>query len=381
MRSVPKSFCAAVAIALSFFMVNAAALHGGDKSAEPASAPHKGGAKKPTAHAGHDTSKSLHPLNPIRLSDTPDPGVVRYNGHWYIYHTSSGFRTAEGRYPIISSPDLTHWKVAGYIFPTEKLPAWSSESRSWWAPEVHKVGDKFIAYYTARQNGSERFAIGAAVANSPAGPFVDVGAPIMRSEGVGLIDVTWFKDPNTGRQYLIWKEDRNDFNPPQPTPIIMQEMASDGIHFIGEPREILRNDQAWEGVLVEAPSLIYHNGWYYLFYSGNAFSDDAYAVGVARSRNIWGPYTKNPRPILTDNKDFSGPGHQFLIQDENGVWHMFYHARLKELDRSYRYLMHDIMTFEKDGWPKVNNGHPGPVRPDAVEVIQNARAKARAARK
>jgi arabinan endo-1,5-alpha-L-arabinosidase len=318
----------------------------------------------------------LRPLNPIRLSDTPDPGVVRANGKWYVYHTSSGRRGWPGRYPIVESANLTDWKQVGYIFLEDQLPPWCNESISWWAPEVHKVGNKYIAYYTARQNGSNRFAIGAAIADHPAGPFKDVGAPIVHTEGVGLIDVTWFKDPTNGKQYLIWKEDRNDFNPPEPTPIIMQEMAEDGLKVVGQPKEILRNDLTWEGVLVEAPTLIHHGGWYYLFYSANAFSDDAYAVGVSRSRDIWGPYTKNPERIIRHNEDFSGPGHQFIIQDEKGVWHMFYHARLKKLERSYRYLMHDIMTFGEDGWPKVNDGFPGPVRPDALERIAELRREA-----
>lgn len=331
-------------------------------------------AARATSASVANTTRAL--LNPIRLSDTADPGVVYENGTWYFYHTSSGSRAAQGRYPIVASKDLKNFETLGHILAHDNLPAWCTESRSWWAPEVHKVGNKFIAYFTTRENGTNKFAIGAAIANAPAGPFEPLDQPIKKVNTVGLIDVSWFADPNTGKQYLIWKEDRNDFNPPQPTPLIMQEMAPDGIHLVGEAREILRNDQQWEGVLVEAPSLVFHNGWYYLFYSGNMFSTDDYAVGVARSRDIWGPYTKNPRPILTHDEHFSGPGHQFVIQDEQGGYHLFYHARLKKLDRSHRYLMHDMIRFGTDGWPHINNGHPGPVNPDAVEAIKEAREAA-----
>ena len=40
----------------------------------------------------------------------------------------------------------------------------------------------------------------------------------------------------------------------------------------------------------EASSMIYRKGYYFLFYSGNNYGTDKYAVGVARSRtlyNVW----------------------------------------------------------------------------------------------
>lgn len=309
--------------------------------------------------------------NPIRLVDTPDPGVVRHDGKWYVYYT---FANRNGKYGIVESTDLKTWTPAGTIFTPETLPAWASKSSNWWAPEVHKIGNQFVAYYTARADADNRFAIGAAVADSPTGPFRDKGAPIKATHGVGLIDVTMFLDPVSQKRFLIWKEDRNDFKPPEPTPLLMQEMTSDGLALRGEPREILRNDQEWEGDLIEAPSLLHRDGWYYLLYSANGFAGDAYAVGVARSRDIWGPYEKKTRPILSHDKDFSGPGHQYVIQDEKGTWHLFYHARLKESGHRSRFLMHDVMTFDDDGWPRINDGRPGPVRPGALEELRQKTA-------
>jgi len=333
---------------------------------------------EPTHQPRTTASAALHPLNPIRLADTADPGVVRADGRWYIYYTSSGGRY-QGRYPIITSDNLTSWTAIGYIFPPGQKPAWASKSQHWWAPEVHRVGQKYIAYFTTREDSTNRFVIGAALADKPTGPFRDVGKPIIRTEGVGIIDVTLFSDPVSGKNFLIWKEDRNDFVPQEPTPIMMQEMTADGLHPVGKSREIMRNDLRWEGVLVEGPSLVYNDGWYYIFYSGNEFATDLYAVGVARSRNVWGPYEKHGSPILTQDKNFSGPGHQFVIKDEHGHWHIFYHGRLKALQNSYRYLLHDIIVFGEDGWPTINDGHPGPVNPDAVEIIRHARAKGRPA--
>lgn len=315
------------------------------------------------------------PPNPILYFNSPDPGVLRHNGTWYVTYTYPGGRATRSpnRFPIYSSTNLHQWKPAGWVFTPKEIPAWAQKSQNWWAPELHKIGNRFVAYYSTREDSTGRFVIGAAVADQPAGPYKDIGQPIVRTEGVGLIDVTWFQDPQTQRSYLIWKEDRNDFDPPQPTPIIMQETTPDGLALIGQPREILRNDQHWEGPLVEAPSLIRHHGWYYLLYSGNGYNSDYYAVAAARSRNIWGPYEKNPRPLLKGDKHFRGPGHQFVIQHENGTWYMFYHSWLHNLEQGQRYLMVDIMEFDNDGWPTINNGHPGRYNPEAPKHIHQYR--------
>jgi len=311
------------------------------------------------ACADNSTSAPRSLGNPIRPYDSADPGIVLHDGKWYLYHTGRAYADG-GRYPIAMSPDLTTWTVVGSIFNRKTIPDWCSKSLSWWAPEVHKVNNKYIAYYTARQNDSNRFAVGAAVGDKPEGPFIDIGKPLKANEKVGLIDVTYFEDPNTRKKYLLWKEDQNDFNPPRPTPIVMQELSSDGVKVIGTERELIRNDQPWEGVLVEAPTVVFRNGWYYLFYSGNIFVDDGYSVGVARSRNVWGPYEKDPKPILVHDEHFSGPAHQFVMQDEQGNWRMFYHARVKSIDSRRRFLMNDYLTWTPDGWPRVNDGHPGP---------------------
>lgn len=309
-------------------------------------------------------------LNPIRPIESADPAIIREDNKWYVYHTGS---YAGGHYPIgIVSDDLTSWSQIGHIFPAGNEPGWTSHS--WWAPEVHRVNGKYIAYYTVRQKENNRFAIGAAIADSPAGPFKDVGKPIVRNEEVGLIDVNYFQDPNTGRKYLLWKEDQNDFDPPRPTPILIQQLEDDGLTVIGESIEILRNDRPWEGVLVEAPQLIYRDGWYYLFYSGNIYAIDEYAVGIARSRDIWGPYEKYPDPILVHDEHFSGPGHQFVIQDEDGKWHMFYHARVKASEGdNRRYLMHDFINWGKNGWPTINDKHPSPLDHDMLDEIKERR--------
>jgi beta-xylosidase len=54
------------------------------------------------------------------------------------------------------------------------------------------------------------------------------------------------------------------------------------------------------GVIVAGPWMLFRNGTYYLFYSGGEGTwDPTYAVGVARSPNVNGPFVKACGPILT----------------------------------------------------------------------------------
>ncbi len=61
---------------------------------------------------------------------------------------------------------------------------------------------------------------------------------------------------------------------------------------------------------------------------------DLYAVGVAQSTSLLGPYTKHPTPILhspsTDKNPFFGPGHCSVVRapppHNEDEWYMVYHA-------------------------------------------------------
>lgn len=296
--------------------------------------------------------------NPVYRSSAADPGVYKANGKWYVCHTSSC--KEDGVIPIMSSEDLTSWTLEGYGFKTGHYPKWAQKNCNWWAPEIHKVGDKYVLYFCAREDRNGKFALGIAVSDNPAGPFVDTGQPVLVNDRVGLIDVSYFEDPKSKAKYLLWKEDRNDLNPQEPTPLLMQKLSDDGLSLTsGTATQILVNDLPWEGVLVEAPSIIYENGYYYLFYSANGFADDAYAVGVARSKNLTGPYIKKSEPILRHNKIWSGPGHQFVIKNETGEWSLFYHARDKRKNSRSRFLMHDIIKWDEEKWPVIGkNAQP-----------------------
>jgi hypothetical protein len=77
-------------------------------------------------------------------------------------------------------------------------------------------------------------------------------------------------------------DDGNDLRPRERTPVYVQPLAADGLSLTGRRVEVLVNDREWEGDLVEGPWVERRGRYYYLFYSGNAFWNASYAVGVAR---------------------------------------------------------------------------------------------------
>lgn len=286
--------------------------------------------------------------NPVIPFDCPDPGVIRVGDDYHMVCTGGN---GGGLYVIRSSKNLINWKDSGHIFPSGKGPGWADGS--YWAPEIHPVDGGFVAYFSAHEKG-KTLAVGAATSKGVLGPFTDVGGPIVRA-GVGAIDVNQFADAGGGR-YLTWKDDGNSQG--KPTPIHGQKLAADGHTRTGNAVALITNDRAWEGNLVEAPWVVRHDGKYYLFYSANAYYNGTYAVGVARSDNPLGPYTKKGPPILTSNSRWVGPGHCSVLDTPEGKTMMVYHAwRAGAVNTpgSGRVVLVDEVVW-RDGWPEVPSG-------------------------
>lgn len=286
--------------------------------------------------------------NPVVAQDAPDPGVMRVGDTYYMVATSGN---SPAGFPIRTSKDLSHWTDAGAVFPEGSHPAWAVSD--YWAPEIHKVGSRYVCYYTAR-DASGRLCIGAATAASPLGPFKDLGRPFIRDPRVGMIDATFFEDTD-GALYLSWKSDGNDVG--ERCNIYVQRLSPDGLALEGARTAVLTNDRRWEGHVVEGPALVKKDGYYYLFYSGNSYADGSYATGVARSTSPTGPFEKAPEPILHTGGAFAGPGHNSIVTDPEGNTYIVFHAYAADDVGGPRQTLADRVRWV-NGWPAVNDGTP-----------------------
>lgn len=289
--------------------------------------------------------------NPVVPTNCPDPGVIAVDGMFYAVCTG-------GKMRIRRSHDLVFWEdTDAFLLPDGKA-AWSANGGRNWAPEIHKVGDKYVAYFTA-VNGANVLSIGAASADDILGPYVDRGGPLVE-RAIGVIDATYFRDDD-GKHYLFYKIDGNSQG--QRTPTYARELAPDGLSFAPGSQEVqvLTNDPGtWEGGVTEAAWIVKRDGYYYLFYSGNVY-DHRYRTGVARATSILGPYEKHGAPILGNNERWVGPGHGSVLEVA-GTHYFVYHAWDAAADGTNapggRKILVDRIEWGADGWPRIHDGTP-----------------------
>jgi beta-xylosidase len=285
--------------------------------------------------------------NPVIAGDHPDPSIIRVGNDFWATATSSEWGP---QFPLLHSTDLVNWDNVGSVFPHR--PDWAVGN--FWAPEIAEYKGRFFIYYVGRKKNGP-LAVAVATADNPAGPYTDHG-PLVAQED-GSIDPVPATDEH-GRRFLIWKEDGNSRH--QSTPLWAQPLDDDGTKLVGEPKELLRNDAKWEGALVEGPFLLQHGSWFYLFYSGNGCCGPGcdYALGVARSRALLGPWEKNPaNPILAGNQYWKCPGHGSIVTDQQGRCWLLYHAySVTSTVFTGREAMLDEVQFGTDDWPVINHG-------------------------
>jgi xylan 1,4-beta-xylosidase len=306
-----------------------------------------------STHAADAQRRRATYANPVEAGDFPDPSVIRVGRDYWASATTSEWAP---EFPILHSRDLVNWEVVGAVF--QRRPDWAVGS--FWAPEISQDRGRFFVYYVARKKGGP---LCAAVASAPRpqGPYRDHG-PLVCQE-VGSIDPFPVTDEQ-GRRYLLWKEDGNSVS--KPTPIWAQRLSADGTRLVGERKELFHNDQPWEkhptlpyGDLVEGPTVVRRNGWFYLFYSGNfcCGRECDYKVGVARSRKLLGPWEKYPKPLMETNGDWRCPGHGTVVEDERGrTWFLYHAYRRNDFVYVGRQALLDEVVWGRDGWPSINEG-------------------------
>ncbi|WP_262383945.1 family 43 glycosylhydrolase [Hymenobacter lutimineralis] len=308
--------------------------------------------------------------NPVLPGDFPDPSVVKVGNTYWATATSSNWGPT---FPLLKSTNLTSWELVGHVFPGER-PAWADYY--FWAPEISQEGAKTYVFYTAHKRGGN-LAVGVASADNPAGPYTDHGPLVGQPDG--SIDGFPMRDEK-GQLYLIWKEDGNSVQ--QPTPIWAQRLNDTRTALVGEKQELFRNDPStWEGNLVEGVSIVQHQGYFYAFYAGNGCCGRGctYATGVARAKNLLGPWEKYARnPILINNDTWKCPGHGTAVEHQ-GRWYMLHHAyHTGSQEFVGRQGVLSEFTWAASGWPEFKGGSTpaAPAAPTPVAFTDEFTGKA-----
>ena len=274
-------------------------------------------------------------LNPVIAGDHPDAGAIRVGEDYYLVHTTDNYTPG---LLIWHSQDLVHWKVAG--------AALDAYYGAVWAPFLCEYHGLFYIYYPC--DGQ----ISVVHATHPLGPW---SKPV--SLGLHGIDPTHGATPE-GRRVLYmaggW----------------MAELSSDGLSAKGEPHRVLEPwpiPENWqvECECLEAPKLLFRDGYYYLNVAegGTSGPPTSHMVLSARSRNIDGPWEWSPHnPIVhtqSKNEKWWSKGHGRLVDAHDGSWWMTLHSYQSGLQTLGRQILLLPVSWTADGWYKVPDGITG----------------------
>ncbi len=279
------------------------------------------------------------------------PEIIYHNGVYYNYNMS-------GTIVVKTSTDLIHWTKLDKTALGSR-PSWLttvSAEGAIWAPGAYKIGDKFFLYYCTSSSGSQNSAIGVAVTDDPAkNDWQDQGM-VLRSyhdkSNFNAIDPNVFVDDD-GTPYLIYGSYwtgvyMRKLNPqtgklaePDAAPIHLAQGLSD----------------------MEAPYLIKHGNYYYLFVARGGLKKGTYYWAVGRSEKLEGPYVdKDGQTMLSGNggtrltewkEGIEGAAHAQYFVGPDGQAYMVSESwpyRDEEKSGTIRLAISTIVWTE-DGWP------------------------------
>lgn len=303
------------------------------------------------------------------------------DGRYYVFSTGMGIS-------VMSSSDLEVWRKEKPVFGREDLQ-WARDSIKgfWghvWAPDISRRDGKWWLYYSCSTFGKNRSAIGVATNKTldPASPdykWEDLGAVIFshpHQDKWNAIDPNVITDHESGEEYLTFGSFWDGIQllplqdgmrktvqgkPAQPTTIARRipiKKTSTAIVPDGSPSGSTTEDteagapinheegKAADGVkgekpenAIEAPFIIYNEGYYWLFVSWDYCCRGKYSTYrtvYGRSRNITGPY------LDMDGKDMAQGGGTLLIgpsEDYYGIGHCAVY-RVVRLENEWYFVAH-----------------------------------------
>jgi len=302
--------------------------------------------------------------------DVHDPVLACENGRYYMFTTGFGI----GQF---TSDDRISWQHTPS--PLNPIPEWAKEAvpgyrGHTWAPDIVRAHGRWYLYYSCSTFGKNTSAIGVMTTKT-----LDAQSPDYGWQDLGMV--------------IRSERDVTDYNAIDPAVILDRRRRPwlafgsfwDGIQLVrlkkdmhtpvGKPRTVARR-RAPKGILhndtepgieagnnaIEAPFLVYRDGWYYLFVSFDLCCrglNSTYKTAVGRSRKVTGPYldregrpmTEGGGTIIASSDDrYCGIGHCGVYLFDDG-WYMVAHAYDRSLNGASKLFLHPITWV--DGWPEI----------------------------
>lgn len=273
-----------------------------------------------------------------------DPFVMRYDGKYYLYPSAAN----NSPWYVYVSEDLVHWSEKIECVPRSEIPSGIHESGTYcdslsaYAPEVTYYNGKFIMVTAPGGTGHRFF-----VSDSPTGPFKQMEGNFARK-----IDGHIFID-NDGKWYFYSANGAGIklYEMPSPTTITNE---------IGTLSQI---NKGW----TEGPMVVYHDGIYYMTYTGNHVRNSAYRIPYSVSTTTPKSFTEpNDNLLLVSTRgEITAVGHSSTVKAPNlDAYYIVYHSKLQNGQRRMNIdrIVFDGQTMDVFG-PTPENQHV-PEMPD-----------------
>ncbi|MCD7937419.1 MAG: family 43 glycosylhydrolase [Tannerellaceae bacterium] len=297
--------------------------------------------------------------NPVVPGFHADPEILysQQTGKFYLYPTSDGHPGWGGySFKVYSSDDLVNWIDEGTFLDlkTDQVP-WATGNA--WAPAIEERmingTYKYFFYYSGHPVDGGGKQIGVAVADSPTGPFTDLGKPLIDKLPEGIrgqnIDVDVFVDPVSDIPYIYWG---NGFAAVAELNEDMVSLKPETTRIITPEGGTLADYNYREGLYV-----FYRNGLYYFLWSVDDTGSPNYHVAYGTSTSPMGPITVADDPVILIQKpeeEIYGTAHNSVIRiPGRDEWYIVYHRinknYLNDGPGYHREVCIDKMEFNADG--------------------------------
>ena len=310
-------------------------------------------------------------------NEIADPCVVRGDDSYLYCFATSG--------RALRSEDGCEWH--SYMENVIPRPSWGdsfAERPIIWAPDVIKVQDKWIYYYSLSAWGGP-CGIGYATADAVGGPYTDQGCLFTsaevgdeRSLGVSnSIDQQVIIDDD-GKVYMVFgsfvgcymiqlTDDGMDLYSPDENKTGFEYQRENKILISGEP-------DGFDGYHKYEGSWIFKNGdyWYYMGSVGSCCNgkNSTYHVLCGKSESITGPYIASDGRRMDrvyeedaagdlviysseENELTKAPGHNSVIVDDTGEFWWYGHCFYEFDNFVTRHLAMDKLLWDENDMPYV----------------------------
>ncbi|KAK7408316.1 hypothetical protein QQX98_009518 [Neonectria punicea] len=290
-----------------------------------------------------------------------NPGPV--SGDLFI-HDPTVVKTPSGTYlaaftadnvGLKTSTDRTVWRDAGAAFPNGAswTTPYTGGAKNLWAPDLSYHNGQYYLYYSASTFGSTKSAIFLATSSTGAsGSWSNKGLVIETTEtsGYNAIDPNLIVDAS-GQWWMSFGSFSSGLKIVKINSSTGKPADNNLISIAARPSN---------GGAVEAPYIIRHGNYYYLWVSFDSCCKGAastYRIMVGRSTSVTGPYVDRAgksmmegggTEMMASHGSIHGPGHNAVFTDGDGdvlVYHYYNDAGTAQLGIN-------LIRYESD-WPVI----------------------------